>query len=209
MGEQDQSPGSITRHIDALRSADEEVRNEAAQEIWNRYFRRLSALVRTHLDQRLRRREDEDDVVQEMYHSFFRRQQKGDFDLTSRNELWQLLVTIALCKTRNTAQRHQSQRRDYRREFHSNRSSDSMVPDRLLEQMDAAGPTPSEAAAIAEEVERRLQILSEPLRQIACWKLEGHTHEEIAGLMNCSKRTVIRKVELIRKEWTEFGDTEP
>ena len=72
----------------------------AARLIWLRYFRDLLELARSNLDRRIRRREDEEDVVQSMYKSFCLRQQRGEFDLAGRDALWKLLVTITLRKAR-------------------------------------------------------------------------------------------------------------
>jgi hypothetical protein len=58
---------SVTRLIQLLRSEDTAVRDRAAWMIWNRYFRDLLELARNNLNQRIRRREDEEDVLQSMY----------------------------------------------------------------------------------------------------------------------------------------------
>src|SRR3954471_21029033 len=97
------SPGSVTRMITRLRSDDPQEREEAARLIWRRYFPALLDLARGHLDSRVRRREDEEDVLQSMFASFCRRQGRGDFDLHGRDALWALLVTITLRKARNAA----------------------------------------------------------------------------------------------------------
>ena len=39
------------------------------------------------------------------------------------------------------------------------------------------------------------------LRQIALWKVEGYTHEEIAARLDCVPRTIERKVSRIRLLW--------
>ena len=56
---------------------------------------------------------------------------------------------------------------------------------------------------MTEELERRLNILPAPLRQIALWKLEGFTNEEIAKekLLNRTERASKRKLALIREKW--------
>jgi DNA-binding CsgD family transcriptional regulator len=41
----------------------------------------------------------------------------------------------------------------------------------------------------------------ERLRQIAIWKMEGYTGEEIAAKLGCSPRTVANKIELIKRAW--------
>ena len=63
-------------------------------------------------------------------------------------------------------------------------------------------PTPEEAAELADECRRLLDSLQEPeLRQIALWKVEGYTHEEIAARLDCVPRTIERKVSRIRLLW--------
>ncbi len=63
-------------------------------------------------------------------------------------------------------------------------------------------PTPEEAAELADECRRLLDTLKEPeLRQIALWKVEGYTHEEIAARLDCVPRTIERKVSRIRLLW--------
>ena len=69
--------GSVTRMIHLIRSGDPAERDMAARLIWLRYFRELLELARSNLDRRIRRREDEEDVVQSMYKSFCLRQQRG------------------------------------------------------------------------------------------------------------------------------------
>jgi RNA polymerase sigma factor (sigma-70 family) len=170
--------------------------------IWQRYFQALVALARRKLAPRLRRREDEEDVVQSMYKSFCLRQQRGDFDLENRDDLWKLLVTMTFRKVRNLVQRQGRARRDYRRE-QAGALPAGTEEEGLLEILASKDPTPEDAAILAEEVEQRLAGLTEPLRQIALWKLQGYTNEEIAGpkLLDCSQRTVERKLERIRHLW--------
>ena len=43
-----------------------------------------------------------------------------------------------------------------------------------------------------------VEIGDETLRQVAIWKFEGFTNQEIAGKLNCVERTVERKLALIR-----------
>jgi RNA polymerase sigma factor (sigma-70 family) len=162
----------------------------------------LLKLARHHLDRKLLHRHDEDDVVQSMYASFCIRQTRGSFDLAGRDDLWKLLVTVTLRKARNAARRHRSEVRDYRRERGSDQS-DSDGHEWARELFDASDPTPADAAAFNEELERRLIALGDPvLRRIALFKLEGYTNKEIAReLDNCTERTIERKLARIRTRW--------
>jgi len=197
-----ETQGSVTRLIEQLRCDDPDAREVAARLIWERYFRTLLDLARHHLNQRVRRREDEEDVLQSMYKSFCLRQQRGDFDLAGRDQLWGLLVQITLCKARNAVARHHRGKRDVSRELVSP-GDDPEAAGWALEQMDAAEPTPAEAAVLNEALEQRLQSLPDPeLRQIALAKLEGWTNRETAERRGCTERTVERKLERIRARWT-------
>jgi RNA polymerase sigma factor (sigma-70 family) len=193
--------GSITRYLAQLSGDRSGLRNDAAQQIWQRYFPTLLQLAHRTLDPRVRQRADALDVLQDAYNSFCLRQQRGDFDLKTRDDLWQVLVTIVYRKLRNLARHHRRQRRDYRRE-----TSGPVSAGDGDDALDAAADemAPDEAVAFAEEMELRLRSLPEPLRQIALWKLEGYTNEEIAGpeRLNCSPRTVERKLERIRAIWS-------
>jgi hypothetical protein len=66
---------------------------------------------------------------------------------------------------------------------------------------------PADVAAEATEgCARRLALLGEhELRQIAGWKLEGHSNEEIAARLGCALSTVERKWKRIRDLWKQEG----
>jgi len=202
------SQGSVTRLIEELRSDDPAVRDDAARRVWERYMPALLDLARHHLDHRLLHREDEEDVLQSMYASFCLRQRRGSFALFGRDDLWKLLVTVTLRKARNAARRHRQKARDYRRECAQPSKEDSHPNGWVLEQMDASEPTPEDAAALNEALERRLRALGDPvLRQIALRKLEGYTNKEIAReLDDCTERTIERKLERIRARWARYDD---
>jgi DNA-binding CsgD family transcriptional regulator len=51
---------------------------------------------------------------------------------------------------------------------------------------------------------RLLELLGdETLRQVAVWKREGCTNDEVARRLDCSRRTVARKLETIRILWSQ------
>jgi RNA polymerase sigma factor (sigma-70 family) len=199
--------GSVTRLIYDLRSDDSAVRNEAARLIWQRYFHGLLELARSNLDKRIRQRTDEEDVAQSMFKSFCSRQQRGEFDLSGRDELWRLLVTITLRKARNAANAHRRKNRDVAREQRATTGDPSRLGQWTFEEMDCAGPTPEEAMVLNEALERRLQALENPeLRQISLWRLEGYTNREIAEKFCCTERSIERKLGRIRSLWSSFDD---
>ena len=65
-----------------------------------------------------------------------------------------------------------------------------------------------ERREMGEELRRLFDLLDDDtLRQVAVRKMEGHTNDEIAEQINCSKRTVARKLETIRIIWS--GEAAP
>ena len=69
----------------------------------------------------------------------------------------------------------------------------------MLEHVDKTQPSPEEKVIIVEELNRLLQGLSEELRQIVLWKLDGFTNAEIAATIGRTVRCVELKMQLIRK----------
>jgi DNA-directed RNA polymerase specialized sigma24 family protein len=195
------SVGSLTRYVHELRSPEKRQRDEAARMLWERFSPRLRLLVRRHLDNRILRREDEQDILQNMFASFCQAQSMGKTAPASRQELWRLLVRITMCKVVNTAHRHLADRRDVRKE-HSERpgnKGDNPLAEGMEEHADRAQPSPDERVAVAEEIERLLAILPADLRQIVLWKLEGFTNAEISTKISKTIRSVELKLQLIRK----------
>jgi RNA polymerase sigma-70 factor (ECF subfamily) len=207
------SPGSLTQCIYNLRSPDYRLRDEAARVIWDRFAGRLQVLVKRHLDNRIRCREDENDVLQSMYASFCKGQSEGKATPASRDELWKLLVRIALCKLVNTAQRHTAARRDVRRERSPlpDAADNFEFPRWMLEHVDNRRPTADEQFLVIDEFERLIGVLPEDHRQIVLWKVDGYKNAEIANMIGRTVRSVELKLQLIRKklESTEFGGLRP
>ncbi len=145
--------GSVTKLTHDLRSDDPVVREAAARLIWERYFRDLLALARKNLDKRIRLRTDEEDVAQSMFKSFCLRQQRGEFDLANRDDLWGLLVTITIRKARNAAKAQRRDKRDVAREQALSGGDETGSALWALEQMEAAGPSPAVAAELNEALE--------------------------------------------------------
>jgi RNA polymerase sigma-70 factor, ECF subfamily len=203
--------GSLTLRIQDLRSPDVRQRDEAARVIWDHFEARLRSLVRRHLDNRIRRREDEQDILQSMYASFCHGQLEGKDTPRSRQELWKLLVRITLCKVINTANRHLAACRDVRRECPAaaRRDDSSFFPLWMLDHVDRMQAGPDERLVAIEELERLLQALDEELRQLVLWKLDGYTNAEISVMLGRTVRCVELKLQLIRKRLSSCQALDP
>ena len=67
-------------------------------------------------------------------------------------------------------------------------------------------PTPEFAAIVTEQCQRLLGCLADDvLRNTALWRMEGYTNGEIAKRLDVSRRSVERKVAVIRATWSEEG----
>jgi DNA-directed RNA polymerase specialized sigma24 family protein len=185
-------PGSITFWLERLKTGD---RSEAVQRLWNSYFGRLVGLARQHLACRPSTLGDAEDVALAAFDSFVRATQAGRFPrIADRDDLWQVLFVLT---ARKVADEFEAANRLKRGGGHFTEA----LP-RDTAGMPSAEPDPAEAVAMAEEVERLLTQLGDPtLRQIALWKLEGHTNEEIAAMVRRSVPTVERKLARIREQW--------
>jgi RNA polymerase sigma factor (sigma-70 family) len=195
------SSGSVSHWIAALKGGDP----AAAQPLWERYYRKLVALARKKLQSARRRAADEEDVVQNAFHSFFRAVAQGRFpQLDDRDSLWQLLVVI----TANKALRQVTHERRQKRGGGTATDPVGIYTigpaddDAAVERVVGEEPTPEFAAQVAEQYQRLLDVLGDDtLRRVAVWKMEGYGNDEIADQLACSRRTVARKLESIRILW--------
>jgi RNA polymerase sigma-70 factor (ECF subfamily) len=179
--------------------------DEAARQIWQRYVRGLLALARQDLEPRMQARIDAEDVVQSAFGSYFRR--RADYDPADRDELWSLLVTITLNKVRNANRHHRRKKRDVRRTQSDGAVNGQEGVGWAFDLMSDETPTPAEAVALAEELDRRLHDLEttrDPdLLRIARLKLDGCSNREIAEALRLTERSVERKLGRIRARWSE------
>lgn len=182
--------GSVTRWLVQLKDGSP----AAVPPLWDEYFARLVALARARLRAVTRAAADEEDVALSAFDSFCRGVAAGRFPrLDDRDDLWQVLFVLTTRKAVGLA----------RHETREKRGGGDRAE--LLTASAAAhtGPTPEEAAEVADECARLLGLLgaSNDLRRVAVWKLEGYTNAEIAGLLNRSVSAVERKLNSIRALW--------
>ena len=197
---------SVTQWIDRLKAGDP----DAAQKLWERYFRRLVGLARKKLRAAPRRAADEEDVALSAFDSFCRGAGQDRFpQLHDRLDLWQLLVVLTARKAIDLAQHERRHKRGggaVLDEAALAGPADSSAQGAALEQFAAPQPTPAFAAQVAEECRRLLGRLDSPeLRSVALLKVEGHDNEEIAAQLGCGLRTVERRLRLIRSIWEQEG----
>lgn len=192
--------GSVTIWLDQLKAGDP----AAAKPLWDGYFGRLVSLARGRLRTISRAASDEEDVALSAFDSFCRGAAEGRFPrLDDRDDLWQVLFMITDRKAKGHIRDETRQKRDTRRAVHGSAiggATDS-APD-VLAGKASPEPSPEFVAEVSEECARLLDVLGEGrLREIAIWKMEGFTNEEIAGKIGKSLPTVERKLAAIRALW--------
>jgi DNA-directed RNA polymerase specialized sigma24 family protein len=200
------SSGSVSIWLAELKAGE----RLAAQRLWEGYFPRLVGLARKKLREMPRRVADEEDVALSAFDSFCRGAQEGRFPrVTDRDDLWPLLVTITARKALQLLRQQGRLKRGggtVRGDSAFQAGPKTDEEEVGLEQVVGTEPTPEFAAQMAEECQRLLGQLSEgDLRDIAVWKMEGYSNEEVAAKLGCVPRTVERKVALIRTLWEQLA----
>jgi RNA polymerase sigma factor (sigma-70 family) len=196
--------GSITRCLGELKEGDP----SAARKLWECYYQRTVGLARQRLRGVPRRAADEEDVALSAFDSVFRGIERGRFpQLQDRDDLWQVLAVVTARKAINLVNHERRHKRGGGGVSGESRllgPEASDVEGRGLDQVISPGPTPEQAAQMAEECQRLLDLLDDDmLRTLAIRKLEGCTNDEIAAQFRCDRRTVERKLRRIRAEWQE------
>lgn len=182
--------GSVSHWLDGLREGD----SLAAQELWNRYFARLASVAQARLAHLAQETSGEDVALSALKSVMIGVRDNRYPDLNDRTSLWPLLVTVAARKSISEQRRQLAKKRTRAAEC------------RLQDVQDYIGvePSPEFAADVADELERLVVCLEDStMREIVQMKLGGCTNDEIAVELDCSKRTVIRKLKLIRQEWRD------
>jgi RNA polymerase sigma-70 factor (ECF subfamily) len=160
---------------------------QAANELVDTYGPALRRHVRMQLtDPHLRRYLDTLDVFQSVLCNFFFRIAAGEFDLRAPQQLTGLLATMARRRILNYARDERTRRRDARR----------VVPngDEALADVADTAPTPPEAAANAEILQRALEELSAEERALIEERGEGLSWEEIAERHNDSAEALRKRL---------------
>jgi DNA-directed RNA polymerase specialized sigma24 family protein len=180
--------GSVTQWITLLRAGDE----EAAARIWGRFIHRLHTLLRSRIQGAAY---DEQDVALSAFHVLCRGLAEGRYpELSNRDELWQLLATIAVRKSHDRFEAETCQKRGGNSVVHAGLTG--------LDTVVSKDGDPVLEAVMADQCRRLLDLLRNPrLEQVVLWKLEGYQNEEIAARLGVTRWSVGRMLTCVRKIW--------
>lgn len=196
---------TVTQWIGQLKKGDD----QAAQKLWESYFQEMVEIARNKLRGVPRGIADEEDVALSAFHSFCLGAQKGRFtQITDRENLWPLLVAITSHKSVDFIRSENRQKRGGTGKSGDIAARKKQTLDSVnFEAMIQKQPSPEFAVQLAEELEQLLALLDKTgdstLRQVALGKMQGETTTEIAQSLECARRTVERKLQLITRLWQE------
>jgi RNA polymerase sigma factor (sigma-70 family) len=197
----DNSTDSISEWLGRLKAGEA----AAAQNLWNRYSEELLRVAKQRLGTSPRGIGDEEDVALSVFGSIFRGAAEGRFDhISTRDELWWLLLTITKRKTVDHIRRESAQKRHHQPDQSGQQPSAIRAdsPQISLNDLVSSSPTPDFLVALEEQYLRLLDKLrNDQLREIVVFRIEGYTVTEIAQKMNIGLRAAERKLQLIRAKW--------
>jgi RNA polymerase sigma-70 factor, ECF subfamily len=164
--------------------------SDAPTQLYLRYAERLHALAAAQSSPDLARRVEPDEIVQSVFRTFFRRAAQGHYAIPDGEELWKLLLVIALNKVRAAGAHHRAAKRDVRL------TAGGATYDRAVESK--AGQDETALTILRMVVDELLEGLPEPHRKMVELRIEGHEVAEIAEKVRRSKRSVERVLQDFR-----------
>lgn len=165
--------------------------SQAASELFAHYAQRLARVADQYLSRKLAGRVDAEDVVQSAFRTFFLRSARGEFQIDSRAQLWQLLVKITVRKARQQGRRHTAAARDVEAE-------QPAAEDGILAAV-ASEPGPEEAIILMDQIQTLLRGLPDLHCQVLQARLQGHSAAEIAVQLGVARQTVYRALKVLQQ----------
>jgi DNA-directed RNA polymerase specialized sigma24 family protein len=157
--------------------------------------------ARQRLDVQTRRRYDEHDAANSAFHSLCRGLAEGQVEAENRDAFWGLLAVI-------TSRKISAQRRYSNRQKRGGGAAhgDSGFGDLGINEVDGNQLAPDVLAEVSESCNQLLDAIpDETMKKIVLLKFQGATNGEVASELNCTRRTVERKLERVRRIWVEAG----
>ncbi|TWT69780.1 ECF sigma factor [Crateriforma conspicua] len=204
---QTESSEEFLAQLERVRQGDD----EATAQLWHRYFAPLVRLAAGRLPTSLRRTGDEEDIALSAFNSFIAGIRRDQFpDLSGPDNLWGLLITLTSRKVHAHLRHHTRRKRGG-----GSVRGESVFIDPAGEKRnngiggvsDDLGP-PDLQVELAEACDTLLdQLDDDQLRQIAVMRMDGFLVDEIAQRLQLSKRAVERRLQLIRRIWSEQAES--
>ena len=156
---------------------------DAISDFWRDHEKRMKLIISKYISPSVQKRFSEDDVAQTAFRTFARRMAADEFEFSRHEDISNLLFAIAVNKTREKIRFHMRKKRGADREVYLSRLVD----------LKETSPLPEERDGL-EEVQRVLGNLPVEVQRIVELRLSGKSQQEIAVDLECSERTVRRKL---------------
>lgn len=182
---------SVTRWINDFKNGDD----SAAHLLWGFLKSRLLALAGKKTIS-VNPTYDEEDVAISAFATLCDGLQVGRYDkVVDREALWRLLAVITINRARKLA-------RDENRIRRGGDKKRVIDGDSAIRRIASPEPSPEFSLLAKEECRRMLDLLpKKELRIVAILKVDGHTNQEVATILNCTRRSIQRRLNLIRDIW--------
>jgi DNA-directed RNA polymerase specialized sigma24 family protein len=189
--------GSVTILLQQIRRGEQ----DAIQPLFELYFGRLAALGRALLPERFQRVADGEDLALEVLTAFFEAAGSGTLpELQTRGDVWRMLARRLQQRAANEIRRHSTQK-----------AGDGRVRG---ESVFIASSENAQSGGLDQARDHRMDALLHELhcdlverldnallQDVARLLLEGHSVDDIAAMLDRSRATIYRKLELIRAAW--------
>lgn len=177
--------------------------SRATHELWHMYFERMVRVARRKLVGAHRLEGDEEDIALSAFKSFCLGFQIGKFQQHGDPEnLWPLLVTLTLNKAIDHVRRSKRLKRGGGGEGEGTDAAISRWTELVSRE-----PAPELQVAAEDSFQQLLDMLdatADPtLREILLRSISGESTSEIATHLDCTLRTVQRKLQTIRLIWEQ------
>lgn len=165
---------------------------DAATALYLRYAQRLQQLADAQVSPGMAVRVDPEGVVQSVFRTFFRRTASGQYEVAEKEDLWKLLLVMALNKIRSAGSFHRAAKRDLKRT--------QVLPGQVD---DSAEGNETALTILKLTVAEVVGDLPEDQREIVWLRIEGHEVTEIAEKTGRAKRSVERILQTFRQKLSD------
>ena len=172
-----------------------------AQLLMQRFGARLIRLARRQFQTSRDPAYDEEDLALSTIQAFHQQLTKDSLSRpANREQLWKLLVTIALNKSRDVLRHNAQPKRP------SDNASKELIERRTKEAYDLMTQSPDWPSMIADQCEFLLKLLdkqdsSGELKKIALMRLDGASKAQIARELGYTRFTISARINLIQAIW--------
>jgi RNA polymerase sigma-70 factor (ECF subfamily) len=185
-GSSDESPSPAGTSDSSLLRKFQDGQPDASTELYLRYAERLHALVAAQSSKVLARRVDAEEIVQSVFRTFFRRAAQGHYSVPAGEEIWKLLLVIALNKVRANC----AAKRDMRQTVGGAVFENAMESEQCRDE--------GALTVLRMVIEDLLEGMTAANRRTIELRIEGYEVAEITERVQRSKRTVERVLQGFR-----------